>query len=57
MLGKKVFNDYYWHYSLTPEQDDSVQQQIRIAEKLANIQAGDQYNVIKFNGCRSVSDK
>ncbi|MFK5914993.1 MAG: peptidase M15, partial [Woeseiaceae bacterium] len=48
MLGKKVFNDTYWHYSLTPEQDNSIRQQIYIAEKLANIQAGEQYNVIKY---------
>jgi DNA phosphorothioation-associated putative methyltransferase len=48
MLGKKVFNDYYWHHSLTFEQETSVQEKVQLAEELANLQAGNQYNVIKY---------
>jgi len=48
MLGKKVFNDYYWHHSLTFEQEKIVQEKIQFAEKLTNLQTGNQYNVIKY---------
>ena len=49
MLGKKVLNHVYWHYSLTPEQDVYVQNKITLAEELANLVAGEDYNVVKFN--------
>ncbi|MFK5892106.1 MAG: DNA phosphorothioation-associated putative methyltransferase [Pseudomonadota bacterium] len=48
MLGKKVFNDTYWHHSLTFEQEISVQEKVQLAEELANLQAGKQYNIIKY---------
>ena len=49
MLGKKVLNHVYWHYSLTPEQDVYVQNKITLAEELANLVAGEDYNVVKFD--------
>jgi len=50
MLGKKVLNNVYWHNSLTIAQPDDVQQQIAAAETLANLQAGTDYNVVKYDG-------
>ena len=50
MLGKKVLNNVYWHSSLTIDQADTVQQQITAAETLANLQAGVDYNVVKYDG-------
>ena len=49
LLGKKVLNNVYWHYSLTSEQDSIVQEKIIQAEQLANLTAGTNYNVVKFN--------
>ncbi|MGD0962212.1 MAG: DNA phosphorothioation-associated putative methyltransferase [Methylomonas sp.] len=49
MKGKKVLNNVYWHTSLTAEQNDEVQQHIAEAEKLAGLQAGTDYNVIKYD--------
>jgi DNA phosphorothioation-associated putative methyltransferase len=49
LLGKKVLNHIYWHYSLTSEQHESVQKKVAVAEKLANLTAGENYNVVKFN--------
>ncbi|MEI6070130.1 MAG: DNA phosphorothioation-associated putative methyltransferase, partial [Methylococcaceae bacterium] len=50
MLGKKVLNNIYWHSSLTPAQPDDVQQFIAEAETLANVQAGTDYNIVKYDG-------
>lgn len=49
MLGKKVLNTVYWHYSLTIAQTDDVQQHIAEAENLANLQAGTDYNIVKYD--------
>ena len=49
MLGKKVLNNVYWHSSLTPAQPDDVQQRIAEAETLANVQAGTDYNIVKYD--------
>jgi len=49
MRGKKVLNNVYWHSSLTIAQTDDVQQQIAAAETLANLQAGIDYNVVKYD--------
>ncbi len=49
MLGKKVLNNVYWHSSLTIAQADAVQKQIAAAETLANLQAGTDYNVVKYD--------
>lgn len=49
MLGKKVLNHVYWHFSLTTEQTEIVQEKVSRAEKLANLTAGENYNVLKFN--------
>ncbi len=49
MLGKKVLNHVYWHYTLTLEQIDTVQKKVEIAEKLADLTAGEDYNIVKFN--------
>jgi DNA phosphorothioation-associated putative methyltransferase len=49
MLGKKVLNHVYWHYSLTFEQSEIVQEKVAQAEELAALVAGENYNVVKFN--------
>jgi DNA phosphorothioation-associated putative methyltransferase len=49
MLGKKVLNNIYWHSSLTPAQAEDVQQRIAEAETLANVQAGTDYNIVKYD--------
>jgi hypothetical protein len=49
MLGKKVLNHVYWHYSLTFEQREIVQEKVAQAEELATLVAGENYNVVKFN--------
>ncbi len=49
MQGKKVLNNVYWHSSLTSAQSDAVQQHIAEAETLANLQAGTDYNIIKYD--------
>ncbi len=49
MLGKKILNNVYWHSSLTPAQADDVQQHIAEAEALANVQAGTDYNIVKYD--------
>lgn len=49
MLGKKVLNNVYWHVSLTPAQDDEVQRRIAESEALAGLQAGTDYNVVKYD--------
>jgi len=49
MLGKKVLNNVYWHSSLTIAQTDNVQQHIAEAETLTNLQAGTDYNVVKYD--------
>ena len=48
MIGKKVLDNVYWHCSLTPAQSAEVQAQIGRAEKLANVQADRDYNVVKY---------
>ena len=48
MLGKKVLNHYYWHCSLAAAQDGLVQERVAQAEALANVQADNDYNVIKY---------
>jgi DNA phosphorothioation-associated putative methyltransferase len=48
MIGKKVLNNVYWHASLTSGQTREVQERIAQAERLANIQAGIDYNVVKY---------
>ncbi len=50
MLGKKVLNNFYWHCSLTPEQSDEIHQTVAEAESLAELCAGDNYNVVKYDG-------
>ncbi len=49
MLGKKVINNFYWHSSLTTAQNTQVQQHIAEAEKLASLQAGTDYNIVKYD--------
>ena len=49
MLGKKVLNNVYWHSSLTNVQTDEVQQHIAEAENLAHLQAGADYNIVKYD--------
>ena len=49
MIGKKVLNNVYWHSSLTTAQPDEAQQNISEAETLANVKAGANYNVIKYD--------
>jgi DNA phosphorothioation-associated putative methyltransferase len=50
MLGKKVVNNVYWHYSLTTEQSAETQNTIAEAESLVLLTAGIQYNVVKYDG-------
>ncbi|WP_031435346.1 DNA phosphorothioation-associated putative methyltransferase [Methylomarinum vadi] len=47
MLGKKVVNNVYWHTSLTPEQASKIQAKIAEAERLAQVRADVDYNVVK----------
>jgi DNA phosphorothioation-associated putative methyltransferase len=54
MFGKKVLNNTYWHCSLTAEQGDEIQQVVTEAESLANLIAGTDYNVLKYDGKSSV---
>ena len=49
MKGKKVLNNVYWHTSLTTAQDAVVQQHIAEAERLAGLQSGTDYNVVKYD--------
>jgi len=49
MQGKKVLNNIYWHSSLTSAQSEAVQQHIAEAETLANLKAGIDYNIIKYD--------
>ncbi|MDO9423623.1 MAG: DNA phosphorothioation-associated putative methyltransferase [Methylobacter sp.] len=49
MYGKKVLNTVYWHSSLTTAQNAQVQQHIAEAENLANLQAGADYNIVKYD--------
>jgi DNA phosphorothioation-associated putative methyltransferase len=49
MRGKKVLNHVYWHSSLTAAQDAQVQQHVAEAESLANLQAGADYNIVKYD--------
>ncbi len=39
MIGKKVLNHVYWHFSLTGEQSLEVQQRISEAERLTGCRA------------------
>jgi DNA phosphorothioation-associated putative methyltransferase len=49
MIGKKILNNVYWHNSLTSVQNDEVQQHIAEAENLADLQAGTDYNIVKYD--------
>ncbi len=49
MIGKKVLNNIYWHSSLTTVQNDEVQQHIAEVENLAGLQAGTDYNIVKYD--------
>jgi len=49
MIGKKVLNNVYWHSSLTTAQNFDVQQHIAEAESLAGVEAGANYNVVKYD--------
>jgi DNA phosphorothioation-associated putative methyltransferase len=49
MLGKKVLNNIYWHISLTSMQRADVQQHIAESETLACLQAGTDYNIVKYD--------
>lgn len=49
MIGKKVLNNVYWHYSMNAFQTDEVQQHIVKVEQLFSLQADINYNVAKFN--------
>lgn len=48
MIGKKVLNHVYWHFSLTGEQSFEVQQRITEAEKLSRCLAERDYNIVKY---------
>ncbi|WP_341325801.1 DNA phosphorothioation-associated putative methyltransferase [Methylotuvimicrobium sp. KM2] len=48
MIGKKVLNHVYWHFSLTGEQSLEVQQRITEAEKLSRCLAERDYNIVKY---------
>lgn len=50
MLGKKVIGNVYWHYSLTADQRLEIQQTVAEAELLSRLNAGTDYNVIKYDG-------
>lgn len=50
MLGKKVLNNVYWHYSLTSAQSADIQTTIVEAEALADLKPGVDYNVVKYDG-------
>jgi DNA phosphorothioation-associated putative methyltransferase len=54
MLGKKVLNNVYWHCSLTGSQDCEIQQTIKAAETLANLQPNHDYNVVKYDNKSNV---
>ncbi|WKJ92195.1 DNA phosphorothioation-associated putative methyltransferase [Methylomonas montana] len=54
MLGKKVLNNVYWHYSLTDSQHYEIQQTVKAAEILAHLKPGLGYNVIKYDGKSSM---
>jgi len=54
MLGKKVLNNIYWHYSLTKSQDSEVQETIHAAERLANLKPSLDYNVVKYDSKSNV---
>ena len=54
MLGKKVLNNVYWHCSLTESQKSEVQQTVKAAEALANLQPNQDYNVVKYDGKSNV---
>ena len=49
MLGKKVLNNVYWHSSVTTEQSIEIKETIAEAESLANLAAGNDYNVVKYD--------
>jgi hypothetical protein len=49
MLGKKVLNTVYWHSNLTTKQNDEVRGRITEAEALAGLQAGIDYNIVKYD--------
>lgn len=46
MLGKKVLNNVYWHWSLTADQSAEIQQTLAEAELLSGLTADQHYNVI-----------
>ncbi|WP_404356199.1 DNA phosphorothioation-associated putative methyltransferase [Methylotuvimicrobium sp. KM1] len=48
MIGKKVLNHVYWHFSLTGEQSLEVQQRITEAENLSLCRAERDYNIVKY---------
>ncbi len=48
MLGKKVANHCYWHFSLTSEQSKDIQKKVLQAGQLAELQPGIDYNVVKY---------
>lgn len=48
MIGKKVLNHVYWHFSLTGEQSLEVQQRISEAERLTGCRAERDYNIVKY---------
>ncbi|MGR8998237.1 MAG: DNA phosphorothioation-associated putative methyltransferase [Gammaproteobacteria bacterium] len=50
MLGKKVLNNVYWHYSLTSAQSPEIQTTVVEAEALAKLKPGVDYNVVKYDG-------
>jgi DNA phosphorothioation-associated putative methyltransferase len=49
VLGKAVGGNTYWHYSLTPSQSGTIQAVVAEAERIADISAGADYNVVKLN--------
>ena len=50
MFGKKVVNNFYWHCSLTALQQPEIRDLISLAEELAQVNAVNDYNVIKHDG-------
>ncbi len=49
MLGKIVFNNCYWHISLTKKQPVSIQEAIKLAENISGISEGEHYNIVKYS--------
>ena len=49
MFGKKVLNNLYWHFDLSAAQPEEFQDRIINAEILSGLNAGVNYNIIKYD--------